>query len=240
MHGTDAPFWVAFGDIHDDITLLDAVPELEGAGGVIVTGDITLGGGVRQAERVLAPIAGRSRLLFAQIGNMDRAEVTDWLEKKGWNLHARARELFPGVMALGVGCSPFTPFGTPSEYPEARLAEWMDAALAEAAGLCPEPDAAVLQMPRLVLVAHTPPLNTACDRLTNGQHVGSTAVRAFIETHQPDLCLCGHIHESRGEDRIGRTQVVNPGTLSSGGYAVISQREVEGELRVVAQLKLLP
>ena len=35
--------------------------------------------------------------------------------------------------------------------------------------------------------------------------VGSTAVRQIIEEYQPLLALHGHIHESRGEARIGRT-----------------------------------
>jgi Icc-related predicted phosphoesterase len=42
--------------------------------------------------------------------------------------------------------------------------------------------------------------------------VGSSAVRAAIERHQPLLSLHGHIHESRGEARIGRTVALNPGS----------------------------
>ncbi len=235
-------YWIAFGDIHDDISRLDAVPELAGARGIIVTGDITLAGGIRQAERVLAPVAARTPLLYAQIGNMDRGEVSGWLEEKGWNLHARAREIFPGVFAAGVGASPFTPFGTPSEFPESRLEEWMDTALDEARGLAAKnaaPEGGARPKPRLVLVAHTPPYASACDRLRNGAPAGSSAVRRFIEEHQPELCLCGHIHESRGMDHIGATLVANPGTLPSGGYALVYQREVNGVPRVVAELKLL-
>ena len=120
---SDAPYWLAFGDIHDDLSRLAEIPEIAGAGGVIVTGDITLFGGIRQALRALEPIAARVPRLLGQIGNMDKDEVTGCLEERGWNLHGRARELFPGVFALGVGCSPPTPFGTPSEHPESRLGE---------------------------------------------------------------------------------------------------------------------
>ncbi|MHA2138171.1 MAG: metallophosphoesterase family protein [Candidatus Hodarchaeales archaeon] len=42
--------------------------------------------------------------------------------------------------------------------------------------------------------------------------VGSTAVRKAIETHQPILGLHGHIHESPGAIKIGRTYVLNPGS----------------------------
>lgn len=219
------PYWIAFGDIHDDVSPIADIPGLPGAAGVIITGDITVVGGVRQAERVLTAIAARNPAIHAQIGNMDKAEVTDWLDGRGWNIHRAARELAPGVGLLGAGYSTPTPFGTPSEVPEARLAEWLDALRAEAG-----------RWPRLVFAIHTPPKDSLCDKLGNGAHVGSPAVRAFIEAVQPDVCLCGHIHESRAVDRIGRTVVVNPGALGAGGYAVVTAPE-DGPL--TAELKVL-
>jgi uncharacterized protein len=42
--------------------------------------------------------------------------------------------------------------------------------------------------------------------------VGSRAVRQAIEEYQPLLSLHGHIHESPGSVRIGRTVAVNPGS----------------------------
>jgi Icc-related predicted phosphoesterase len=42
--------------------------------------------------------------------------------------------------------------------------------------------------------------------------VGSTAVREAIEHFQPMLTLHGHVHESAGATRIGRTLCVNPGS----------------------------
>ena len=47
--------------------------------------------------------------------------------------------------------------------------------------------------------------------------VGSTAVREAIERHQPLLGLHGHIHESRGLAKVGRTTVFNPGSEYSDG-----------------------
>jgi hypothetical protein len=46
---------------------------------------------------------------------------------------------------------------------------------------------------------------------------GSTAVRQAIEKYQPLLGLHGHIHESRGVDRIGRTVCLNPGSEYAEG-----------------------
>ena len=66
------------------------------------------------------------------------------------------------------------------------------------------------------------PHGTACDQLRGGAHVGSTALRAFVEHAQPDLVLCGHIHEARATDTIGNTNVVNPGSVSAGPCALVA------------------
>lgn len=202
--------WIALGDMHDDMHRFASIPELPAADGVIVTGDMTNAGSVKQAERVLGVIEAHTPRILAQIGNMDRAEITDWLNEKGWNIHTVVRELAPEVAIFGVGASTFTPFGTPSEFPESHFANWLEDAWQRARN-----------WPKTVLVAHNPPKNTVCDVLPGGMHVGSVAVREFIEEAQPDICLCGHIHEARGIDRIGRTVVVNPGSFSMGGYVVL-------------------
>ena len=66
-----------------------------------------------------------------------------------------------------------------------------------------------------------PRASTPLDMVTNGQHVGSKAVRDFIENYQPDICVTGHIHEGKGEFRIGETLILNPGPLKNGGYVEI-------------------
>jgi Icc-related predicted phosphoesterase len=43
-------------------------------------------------------------------------------------------------------------------------------------------------------------------------HVGSTTVRQLIEKYRPLLGLHGHIHESHGFVKIGRTLCINPGS----------------------------
>lgn len=79
---------------------------------------------------------------------------------------------------------------------------------------------------------HVPPYDSGLDRareinedLTlvykSGQPVeipvGSTAVREVIEEYQPLVSLHGHIHESRGEARIGRTLAINSGSEYNSG-----------------------
>ena len=214
-------FWLVFGDIHDDIARVAEIPGLAEAAGVIISGDLTVCGGVKQASRVLDAIAAHNPNIMAQIGNMDREEVTVWMEGKGWNIHRKHFEISPGVTLMGLGCSTFTPFGTPSEHPDSRLAEWLEDTVHHAKGYRD-----------LILISHTPPLDSACDLISDGTHVGSSAVREFIQEHQPVLCVCGHIHESRGVDRIGRTLVINPGAFTSGGYVRFSvdNGNVEAEL----------
>ncbi|MSQ47363.1 MAG: hypothetical protein EXR78_03075 [Deltaproteobacteria bacterium] len=93
--------------------------------------------------------------------------------------------------------------------------------------------AGVTDAPLQLMVCHTPPYATALDRLTNGTPVGSSAVRQFIENHQPHLCITGHIHESPGVDFIGRTKILNAGPFAAGGYIVITYDNdtVDAELK---------
>src|SRR5262249_38572621 len=56
--------------------------------------------------------------------------------------------------------------------------------------------AALTDVERAILVTHSPPRDTACDLVQSGAHVGSRAIRAFVERHQPPALLSGHIHEA--------------------------------------------
>ncbi len=59
--------------------------------------------------------------------------------------------------------------------------------------------------------------------------VGSTAVRKIIEKYQPLIALHGHIHESAGFVRIGRTQCLNPGSEYNEGIFRGYLVEIEGD-----------
>jgi Icc-related predicted phosphoesterase len=102
-----------------------------------------------------------------------------------------------GVIIGGLGYSTPTPFDTPGEYSEKEMAE----RLADFNGV-----------ERLVMVCHAPPLGTELDRISEGVHAGSRAVREFIEREQPEHFFCGHIHEAEGKStEMGRTLVRNVG-----------------------------
>jgi len=70
-----------------------------------------------------------------------------------------------------------------------------------------------------IVVVHQPPRG-AQDTLYNGESSGSSSLRRFVEEYQPDLLLCGHIHEARGMGFIGTTRIVNVGELRQG-FAVL-------------------
>lgn len=70
---------------------------------------------------------------------------------------------------------------------------------------------------KTIYAIHAPPFNTKLDIITLGAHVGSKAVREFIEKWQPLLTLHGHIHESpkmsgSWNDKIGKTICINVGS----------------------------
>ncbi len=83
----------------------------------------------------------------------------------------------------------------------------------------------------VILSTHSPPYMTDLDMLHNDEHVGSTAVRKFIEQYTPSISLHGHIHDSpessgRIMTEIGTTKAFNPGSSDSKLRALlISERK---------------
>ena len=211
---TDEKFWIGFGDIHEDISLVTEIPDLPVAAGVIISGDITNRGVVTRARQLLEEIRNINPSIYAQIGNMDRAEITSYLEEKGWNIHATGKQLAEDIGIMGVGYSTPTPFRTPSEVSDSKLGEWLNKGHAQ-----------VKHLSKLILVAHDPPAGSKAAELPSGENVGNRSVLEFIQRVQPDVCLTGHIHEAASEEYIGKTKVVNPGMLYMGGYVRIRLKD---------------
>lgn len=195
------------------------------------------------------------------MGNDDCAANHDVLERHDgdlWHLlHERVHE-FDGVTVAGSSWVPITPFRLKDwerwedggEEHAPQLAGWRSVA-GEAREFAFDPErrtptiadslahlAAACDPARTVFVLHSPARGTACDVVQGGHHVGSRAIRAFVEQHQPPLVLGGHIHESprlsgAWRDRIGRTVVVNPGQFGSRRVAGVwfDPSDPEGSLR---------
>ncbi|MFW6415540.1 MAG: metallophosphoesterase family protein [Thermodesulfobacteriota bacterium] len=206
--------WVVFGDLHSNPGPADKIPEIREAEGICISGDLTNLGRSRDAERMLAALRELNPRVYAQMGNMDYPDVGEVLARQDCNLHARGLELHDGVGFMGLGWSNRTPFGTPAEVDDGQLREWLEQAYED-----------VRDLQHLVLISHTPPLNTGADKIGSGEHVGSKSVREFIENVQPGICICGHIHEAVTDEYLGPTHVLNPGMLSQGGYVLLSHTE---------------
>jgi Icc-related predicted phosphoesterase len=216
------PYWIAIGDIHDDVSQIGNVPGISEAQGILISGDITNYGSRACAEKLLGEIERLNDKILAQIGNMDTRGVEDYLDQRGFNVHARATDLGFNIGLIGVGYSMPTPFGTPSEVSDGQIQVWLGQAIEQAR-----------DFEHVILMAHNPPFGTQTDRVGFGQSVGSRAVRKFIEKYQPEVCITGHIHESRAVDQIGKTEIINPGLFGAGGYVLVrlAEGELEAELR---------
>ena len=71
-----------------------------------------------------------------------------------------------------------------------------------------------------ILVAHPPPYGIL-DLVFKNYHTGSKVLREFIEKHQPQLVLCGHIHDQTGRAFINKTLVVNCAMTKKSAGAII-------------------
>ena|SRR5438105_1842838 len=155
---------------------------------------------------------------YWMLGNDDPPELLPLLDAARWGAHAEDRVLALGAehQLVSLGYSNPTPWQSFRELSEDDLGARIDALFAEAG----DPR-------RVVLNVHVPPFESGLDeapmldaglrvQTQAGQvkmgNVGSTAVREAIERHQPLVSLHGHVHESAGFRRIGRTLAVNPGS----------------------------
>ena len=172
-------------------------------------------------------LTGTGVRLFLTGGNDDDPVVLEVLDRAGGEhvvaAEGRLIELDDEHTMITVGLSTPTPWDTPREATE----EEIEAAIEESAGKVPD-------MARCIFNFHCPPKDTLIDSCllldaTNlapgemprpirrgGQFVrtggGSTAVRDAVGRYQPVVGLHGHIHESLGRVRIGRTPCFNPGS----------------------------
>jgi len=169
---------------------------------------------------------------YALLGNTDWRASCDAmarLAEKGLLklLHGEFHAMGEGYRVLGYGHVPPTPFrmkdGERLDFPGDELPAKV--VVVDPAGhyqgeksIAEELDA--LPLPtgdhKLVVVIHSPPSDTGLDVLFDGTHVGSRAVRRFIEKHRPILALHGHIHEApemSGSwiEHLGPTVCINPG-----------------------------
>ena len=120
---------------------------------------------------------------------------------------------------ISLGYSNITPFDSPRELEEDELYRRVEVLATQ-----------VDDLGHCIFNLHVPPYDSLLDSApqldaelrvvaTAGQPVmipvGSTAVRELIERFQPVVALHGHVHESRGATRIGRTLCINPAATTT-------------------------
>ena len=145
-------------------------------------------------------------------------------------------EVAPGMEMLSTGYTNVTPWDTHREYSEDQIREHLKAMTDR----LEHPQTAIFNI-------HVPPYNTRLDTAPLlGQDlkvktsagavmtapVGSVAVREAIEQVQPLVGLHGHIHESGGSVKLGRTTAINVGSEYGEGV-------LRGVLLTVGDGKLL-
>jgi uncharacterized protein len=175
---------------------------------------------VKLAEERLAGTGVRAYLCG---GNDDTDEVLTALEEvpldRVVNAENRVVPLDDEHVLVTIGYSTPTPWETPRERTEPEIAKVIEKVVAE-----------VRDPSRAVFNFHCPPLDSSLDTclkldasvwpptpvLENRQPVyygaGSQSVTDALERYQPTVGLHGHIHESRGMARFGRTPAFNPGS----------------------------
>ena len=71
-----------------------------------------------------------------------------------------------------------------------------------------------------ILIAHPPPFGTL-DKVLGKFHAGCKILREIVSKRQPQLFICGHIHERPGYAFLGKTLVVNCSIGMKGKGALI-------------------
>jgi Icc-related predicted phosphoesterase len=181
---------------------------------------VMLDGVERWMEMAKEKLAGSGVRVFVCPGNDDEMEVDDVVRKSDMVQLGEGQMVdVDGFSMISSGWSNHTPWNTHREETEEQLGERIESMARQ-----------ITDPSRAIFNLHCPPYKSGLDeapaidadlKLLHGgralRPVGSTAVRAAIEKHQPLLSLHGHIHESKGAIKIGKTLSINPGSSYEEG-----------------------
>jgi Icc-related predicted phosphoesterase len=173
---------------------------------------------------------------FVCPGNDDQFDIDEVIR------NAKHVELAEGTVVeldefqmASTGWSNPTPWKTYREEEEPDLAERIERVVSQVTA-APEQTIYNLHCPPYGSGLDEAPELTADMRLKHAGRApvpcGSKAVREAIEKHQPTLALHGHIHESRGNARIGRTLCINPGSSYEQGELLGAVIDLEGGKKI--------
>jgi Icc-related predicted phosphoesterase len=213
---------IALPDLHSQTKAIHSITsDLSSVDLILLVGDLTNNGKTEwdDAAQVIETIRHYNQQILAVPGNWDGPQVSAYLSQEGINLHGRCATI-QGITFIGIGGA-LPSFGaTPNEISETSYR-------VQLANIAGDLD---LYSPK-ILISHQPPINTLNDKAWGDIHLGSYAIREFIEKVQPLICFTGHIHEGIGIDTIGTSQLINPGPLWQGCYA-FAEIDPDGQTRL--------
>jgi uncharacterized protein len=168
-------------------------------------------------------LQGTGIRLYVMLGNDDEPALRDILARSPVVMDCEdlILDIGEGFQMLSNGFANPTPWHSPREMSEDDLQHHLE----NLANQLARPEQSVFNL-------HVPPIHSTIDTapviddqfriVIQGGSVmtgpaGSQAVRAVIERYQPLIALHGHIHESRGIVKIGRTVCINPGSAYGEG-----------------------
>jgi Icc-related predicted phosphoesterase len=181
-------------------------------------------------------LAGTGIRLYMMLGNDDEPALAEVLDASplGVSCEDMPVALAEQIEMLSCGIANPTPWNSPRELPEDQLAQHLEGLVAE----LDDPARSVFNLhvpPKATALDQAPELDATLKPVVRGGSVvmtaaGSRAVRELIERHQPLVALHGHIHESRGVTKIGRTVCINPGSeygegVLHGALLVLDRRK---------------
>ncbi len=213
---------LGLADLHDRIEMLECVRDID-ADIIAFCGDLHNGSSRKAAAPVAAALARIGLPVLIVPGNMDHKDIVQetWRDAGLIMLH-RSSFRFGDFGFLGMGGmvvhSPQR-LENPARYyhRDEEVYDSLARAYREVSG-----------SKKVIVLTHQPPRDTR-DTIYTGERTGCISLRRFLEEYQPDLLLCGHIHEDRGESQVGTTRIVNVGELRQGHAAII---ELKDELTV--------
>jgi uncharacterized protein len=200
---------LALTDIHGAYCAAEEIIKKESPDILIIGGDLTTVGSVREAESALDIFQRSAPCIFCIAGNMDLVQHDELYLRRGFSING-CGIIINETGFFGVSGAPVSRLHTPYEITEEEIMKRIMEGYHQVRGA-----------KRKICISHAPPYGTRVDIVHSGFHAGSTAIRDFIEEVQPDLVICGHIHESRGKDKIENSIIINCGAAKEGNYGLI-------------------
>ncbi|MBE6504069.1 MAG: metallophosphoesterase [Methanobrevibacter sp.] len=209
---------LAISDIHgeENENLYTYLNNNEDIDLVIILGDITDFGPLDFVGPFIEKIADCGVDVIAIPGNCDPKGICNAINEVSFCLHNNIIAYGDAIL-FGYGGSNETPFNTPGEIQDNKIYGDVYELLANYDYVYNE------NVPKVkILVTHAPPFNTEADKLESGDHVGSQGILKSIHEFEPQINICGHIHEAKSLSKIGiTTDVANPGMLKDNGAVLI-------------------